>query len=324
MPLKPRLLILTGTTASGKSNFIYDYLKTLPISVINADSRQVYRDLKISSASPTPRQLLLFPHYLYNFLPLDATFSAGAFIRMAKEAIAHAHGTGRIPVLCGGTYFYIHSLLQGLLPEIPVPDDIQSHVAKLSDDEAWQQFHAIDAVAAQRVHPHNRVRLNRQLALCLAHGGPISNLARSGGIQDDFEILMLVFAPSRTILQQRVTARVAQMFAEGIIDEAQIVFHMEQEKHLDWRLCPALSGIGIREFFEYYQTTKIMPLQLSVPERAAVAESIVRNTMQLIKRQMTWFRNAAEKPVNTKTVDPSYEPELIAALLREFIQVRAP
>lgn len=323
MAQKNRLLIVTGTTASGKSSFIYEHCKNLPISIINADSRQVYRDLLISSASPAPQELELLPHQLYNFLPLDATFSAGAFIRNAKEAIANAQSSGRIPVFCGGSYFYIHSLLHGLLPEITIPEEIRSHVAALSDDEAWQKFYAIDEAAARRVHAHNRVRLNRQLSLCLAHGGPISKLTRNGGIYNDFEIMMLIFAPSRKMLHERVIHRVEKMLEGGIISEAQAVIEAAREKKLDWHVSPALSGIGIREFFECYHETGLMPLQLSASEIAAVAENIVQNTMQFAKRQMTWFRNATEKPVNTKTVDPSYEPEQIAALAREFIQVRA-
>jgi tRNA dimethylallyltransferase len=323
MAQKPRLLILTGTTASGKSAFLYHSLQDLPLSIINADSRQVYRDLRISSASPGIAETRLFQHELYNFLPLDAIYSAGAFIADARQAIQRALAGGRFPVVCGGTYFYIQSLLSGLLPEIPVSEEIREQVEAMSENSAWQEFNAIDPVAAARVHRHNRVRLNRQLMLCLAHGGPISAITRAGGIAAEFDIMMLVFAPQREVLRERVSTRLQQMFTSGMVSEADAVVRRALEAGLDWHTLPALTGIGTREFFDAYSSTGLLPAELSGERLAAVGQSIITNTMQLVKRQLTWFRNSSAKPPNTKTVDPSYEHERIAALARDFMQVRA-
>lgn len=323
MAQKPRLLILTGTTASGKSAFLYHNFRDLPLAVINADSRQVYADLRISSASPTDAELCLFRHELYNFLPIDAVYSAGAFLSGARAAISRALGTGNFPVICGGTFFYIQSLLGGLLPEIPVAEEIRRRVEALPESEAWEQFNAIDPVAAARVHRHNRVRLNRQLMLCLAHGGPISAIARSGGIADEFDIMMLVFVPQRESLRARASARVEQMFSQGIVAEADAVVRRSLDLGLDWHSLPALTGIGTSEFFTAYSKTGKLPSELDGGQLAAVGQSITANTMQLVKRQMTWIRNSSGKPANTKTVDPSFEPERIAALARDFMQVRA-
>lgn len=323
MAQKPRLLILTGTTASGKSAFLYQNFRDLPLTVINADSRQVYSDLRVSSASPRETELRLFRHELYNFLPIDAVYSAGAFVADARAAISSALAADSFPVVCGGTFFYIQSLLSGLLPAIPVSEEIRERVEALSETEAWQQFHAIDPVAATRVHKHNRVRLNRQLMLCLAHGGPISTIARAGGIADKFDIMMLVFAPQREPLRERASARVEQMFSEGIVAEADAVVRRSLALGLDWYTLPALTGIGTSEFFAAYKNTGKLPSELGGEQLAAVGQSIIANTMQLVKRQMTWFRNSSAKPPNTKTVDPSYEHELIAALARDFMQVRA-
>lgn len=322
MAQKPRLIILTGTTASGKSAFLYQSLHDLPLAIINADSRQVYRDLRISSASPGSAELGLFYHELYNFLPLDAVYSAGTFVADARQAIARSLAQGRIPVVCGGTYFYIQSLLDGLLPAIPVPETIRAQVEEMSEAEAWQKFNAIDPVAAARVHQHNRVRLNRQLMLCLAHGGPISSIARAGGIADEFEILMLVFAPQREVLRERVSSRLKQMFAAGMVGEADAVVRSALAAGLDWHTLPALTGIGTSEFFDAYASTGLLPAELNTEQLASVEQSIITNTMQLAKRQMTWFRNSSAKQPFTKTVDPSYEHELIAALARDFMQVR--
>jgi len=324
MAQKPRLLILTGTTASGKSAFLYEWLRDLPLAIINADSRQIYRDLRISSASPGGAELRLFSHELYNFLPLDAIYSAGAFVADARQAVDRAIAAGCMPVICGGTFFYIQSLLTGLLPEIAIPEEIRASVENMTETQAWQALYRIDPAAAAHIHSRNRVRVNRQLMLCLAHGGPISSIARSGGIVDDFEILMLVFAPPRDILRERVSGRVRQMFTAGLISEADAVVRRALAQNLNWHSLPALTAIGTREFFEAFRITGKFPAELDATQQAAVGQSIVTNTMQLAKKQMTWFRNSSAKPAFTKTVDPSYEHELIAALAREFMQVRAP
>lgn len=317
----PRLLILTGTTASGKSSFLYRHLRDLPLTIINADSRQVYTDLRISSASPTLAEREIFAHELYNYLEPERIFSAGQFVREARAAIARAIASGTYPVICGGTYFYIQSLLEGLLPEIEVPERIRLQVEQLTDTEAWEMFSGLDPVAAAKVHRHNRVRVNRQLALCLAHEGPISSLARDGGITGLYEILMLIFLPEREDLRTRVAERVGQMFDAGIVAEANSAVGRWLGQGIGWREVPAYTGIGIREFFEVHEETGVLPGKLTETMLAGLRERIIRNTMQLVKRQMTWFRNAASKPPFTKTVDPLYEHELIAALARDFLQV---
>lgn len=323
MQQKPRLLILTGTTASGKSAFLYRYLRHLPLTVINADSRQVYRALRISSASPGEAELGMFRHELYNFLPLDAVYSAGAFVTGARLAIDRARDAGRFPVVCGGTFFYIQSLLSGLLPEIAVPDEIRTRVEEMSDAGAFQAFAAIDPVAAARVHRHNRVRLNRQLMLCLAHGGPISRVARQGGIAGDFSVAMLIFAPPREVLRERIVTRLEQMFHEGMVAEADTALRTALDAGLDWRSLPALTGIGTSEFFDVYSNFGHLPSELHRGQLDAVKQQIVTHTMQLVKRQMTWFRNSSAKPQDTKTVDPSFEHERIAALVQNFVQARS-
>jgi tRNA dimethylallyltransferase len=323
MAQKPRLLILTGTTASGKSAFLYQALRDLPLTIINADSRQVYRDLRISSAAPSGAELKLFAHELYNFLPFDAVYSAGSFVADARRAIERGLEQGRIPVICGGTYFYIQSLLNGLLPKIHIPEEIRSEVEKMPGTVAWQKFNEIDPVAAARVNERNRLRLNRQLMLCLAHGGPISSITRTGGIIDDFDILMLVFAPPREILRERVSTRLRQMFAAGMVSEADAVVRHALASNLNWRTLPALTCIGTREFFEAYVRSGILPAELNSEQLSVVRQDIIKNTMQLVKQQMTWFRNSSHKYAFAKTVDPSYEYELIAALVRDFIQVRS-
>ncbi len=320
MTTRPKLVIITGATAAGKSAFIYNQLSGLPLTIINADSRQVYRGISIASAAPTGNELKKFPHALYNFLPLSETFSAGEFMRAAKAEIAQAQGRGQIPLICGGTYFYLQALLYGLLPAIDIPIDIQSRVDAMAPQEAFAELQKLDPLAAAQNHAHNTIRVRRALMLCLAHGAPISGLSRIGGIAADFEILMLIFDMDRERLRRLTAERVSKMFAAGLVAEVQQVLSAAREQGdiKNWQRIPALTGIGIREFLEIYDATGRLPGELSPEELKNVEAAIAQNTIRLVKRQQTWYKNATPKPPNTKTVDPSYENERIAALVKEF------
>lgn len=319
---RPKLTIITGATAAGKSAFIYKHLSSLPLVVINADSRQIYRDVTIASASPNAAELNLMPHALYNFLPVTEGFSAGEFMRAAKAEIAAARGRGLIPLICGGTYFYLQALLYGLLPTIDIPQEIFQRVDALSAAEAYEELKKLDSVAAAQNHPHNVRRVKRALSLCLAGNQPISKLVKTGGIADDFEILMLIFDMDRARLRERTALRVRQMFTSGLVTEVEklVAGAIGAGDIRNWKNFPAYTGIGIREFFEMYETDGITPARLSAEKLRQIETAITQNTIHLVKRQQTWYRNAEPKPANTKTVDPSYENGRIAALVHDFVK----
>lgn len=321
MAAAPKLIIITGATATGKSAFIYRELAGLRLNIINADSRQVYRKLRISSAGPDERELKLFPHFLYHFQREQDAFSAGEYVRLAREAIAESVAAGRTPLICGGTYFYIQALLGGLLPPIEISDTTRMQVEALSGDAAYAMLTEKDAVAAGRIHPHNIYRVKRALMVCVETGMPISSIERTAGISGDFDILMLIFSGDREKLSGQIAERIDRMFAAGLIQEVQGVFSdLALYAGLSrWKEFPALTGIGVREFFELHDTQGVQPENLSEDARQTVRSKIIQNTQGLVKRQLTWFRNAPGKPANTKTVDPAYENTRIAALVKEFL-----
>lgn len=321
MAAAPKLIIITGATATGKSAFIYRELTGLKLNIINADSRQVYRKLRISSAGPDEQELKLFPHFLYHFQREQDAFSAGEYARLARSALAQSVAEDRIPLLCGGTYFYIQALLGGLLPPIEISDATRAAIDALSGDDAYTLLGEKDAVAAARIHPHNIYRVKRALMVCVETGRPISSIERTPGVGTDFDILMLIFNGDREKLNGQIAGRVDKMFAAGLIDEVQNVF-ADLAAYADlsrWKEFPALTGIGMREFFELHDAQQVLPQNLNENQRQLVRGHIIRNTQGLVKRQLTWFRNAPGKPANTKTVDPAYENARIAALVKEFL-----
>ena len=319
--MRPKLIVVTGATASGKSRFLYDYLGQQPIVVINADSRQVYRDLPISSASPSFDEQARIEHRLYNFLPISESYSAGQFMRAAPEQIALAVKQDKVPVICGGTYFYLQALFAGLLPETRISDTVAEKVSSKTSAQAYDELKQLDAVAAANIHPNNANRVKRALMLCLERGAAISTLAREGAILNNYDILMLVFDSPRPLLRERAAARIESMFASGLIREIQDVALLWKTDHpkTAWRSFPALTGIGVREFFEFAELTGSEPGQIGASDLPGLKERILLNTMQLVKRQGTWYRNAKPQPQNTKTVDPSYDNDRIAALVDNFL-----
>lgn len=321
MAVAPKLIIITGATATGKSAFIYRELAGLKLNIINADSRQVYRKLRISSAGPDEDELKLFPHFLYHFQREQDAFSAGEYVRLARAAITQSTSEGRIPLLCGGTYFYIQALLGGLLPPIEISDATRARVDVLSGEAAYALLAEKDAVAAGRIHPHNIYRVKRALMVCVETGRPISSIERTPGVAENFDILMLIFNGDREKLSAQIAERIDRMFAAGLTVEVQRVFS-DLADYADlgrWKEFPALTGIGVSEFFELYDLERVQPVDLSEDARQRVRAQIIRNTQGLVKRQLTWFRNAPGKPANTKTVDPAYENARIAALVKEFL-----
>jgi tRNA dimethylallyltransferase len=318
---RQKVIVLTGPTASGKSALLYETLRHLPLTVINSDSRQVYRELKISSASPTPAEKSVFPHELYNFLPLEQAFSAGEFVRQAKTALVTAQAADRIPIICGGTYFYLHALLYGLLPTVEISESVRAEVEALSPRQAFIELEAIDPKAAATNHPNNLIRVRRALMLCRQLGGKISELAKTGGISESHDIQLVILNSPRDLLRERIRQRLESMLTQGLISEIQSVFAAAKHAapNQDWRQIPALTGIGIREFFEYHDEHGRLPAELDATQQASVVAEIAQNTIHLVKRQQTWFNNANPKPANTKTVDPSYENARIASLVESFL-----
>lgn len=321
MAAKPKLIIITGATATGKSAFIYRELLELNLNIINADSRQVYRNLRISSAGPDESEMNLFPHFLFHFQREQDAFSAGEYARLARQSIEQSVAEGRIPLLCGGTYFYIQALLGGLLPPIDISEATRAQVDALSGEDAYTLLMEKDAVAAGRIHPHNIYRVKRALLVCVETGRPISSIERTPGVGENFDILMLIFNGDREVVSGQIARRVDTMFDCGLIGEVQWVFSdLAQYSDLTrWKQFPALTGIGVREFFELHDSASVQPKEMTEEQRQLVRGQIIQNTRGLVKRQLTWFRNAPGKPANTKTVDPAYENARIAALVKEFL-----
>jgi tRNA dimethylallyltransferase len=277
------VILIAGPTASGKSALALGLARKLNGEVINADSMQVYRDLRIITARPTPEEEQHAPHRLYGHVDAAENYSAGRWCTDAAAAIAAAQAAGRPAIVTGGTGLYFNTLTRGIAAVPPIPDDIRKDVrARLASEGApalHAELAARDPEGAARLRPGDRSRVTRALEVVLAtgrslydwHGDnkpPIVDLARAA---------KLFLMPDRAELLKRIDARFDAMMAAGALDEVRAL----AARGLDPSL-PAMKAHGVPWLIRY--------LRNEITREEAV-EGGKRDTRQYTKRQATWFRN---------------------------------
>lgn len=273
-PTQPGLIVIAGPTATGKSRQALLLAQRLGSPLLNADSRQVYREFDIGTAKPTPAEQALWPHELIDLADPRESFTVAEFQQVAQARIAQAHQQGQTPILVGGTGLYIQSITAGLgIPAVPPQPHLRAQLQTWPPEIRYAWLQQLDPVAAQRIHPHDAVRTLRALEIIYTTGKTASSLRRARPPQ--YPILMLGLYCPMPRLQARIAERTAQMFRLGWVEEV---------KYLRERYgpeLPLLNTLGYAEISAY--------LESRIPE-AELQPLIVRRTRQFAKRQMTWFR----------------------------------
>jgi tRNA dimethylallyltransferase len=286
----PRLALIAGPTASGKSARALELAEREGGTVINADASQVYRDLRILSARPTDEEEARVPHRLFGYKDGAFACSAAEWAEDAKVAIGEALGAGRLPILVGGTGLYISTLLQGIAPVPEIDPEVRRAVRALPAAAAHAALAAEDPAAAARLHPNDTARLHRALEVVRTTGRPIAawRESRVGGIATDYVIELQTIVTPVPELYARCDARVDQMIARGAVEEAAAL----RDRRLDPAL-PVMRAIGVSQLIQY--------LAGELKLEAAVA-AIKQATRNYAKRQRTWLRHQLP-PSLTKDAD---------------------
>ncbi len=272
-----RIPILVGPTAVGKTSVALSLDRVLPLEIISADSRQVYRRLDIGTAKPTTKERQRVVHHGIDIVDPGVRYSAGRFAKSAPDWIEEARGRGRQPVVAGGTGLYIRALVDGLFVEPPLDS------ASRAEIQEWAQ--ALDARElirwASRLDADfgggGRQRAIRAIELVLLTGKPLSywqETARETGAVEPWYVVLTV---PRQVLNQRIERRAHEMVQRGLIEEVAAVLSEGHDPN-----APGLDGIGMREAVEYLHG------KLS---RDSVADAIATSTRRYAKRQETWFRH---------------------------------
>ena len=281
---KPRLVVIAGPTASGKSGYALDYARRLDAKgrqsvIINADSTQTYRDLCVLSARPSFREMGGIPHRLYGTRDGAVPYSAAAWARDARRAIDAAHAKDALPILVGGTGMYIATLLDGIAPIPPVDPVIRAQVRQLEQAAAYAALSEEDPESARRLAPADRTRTLRALEVIRSSGTPITRWRerKAGGVADVLDVTITILEPGRAQLYQACDERFETMLDHGAIEEVEALL----ERKLDEAL-PVMRAIGVREIARYLRG------ELTRGQMTEAAQTATRN---YAKRQMTWFRH---------------------------------
>ncbi len=276
------VLIVAGPTASGKSALALAVAEAFDGVVVNADSMQVYRELRVLTARPSPEDEARAPHRLYGVLSAAERCSAGRWRALALGEIAAAHAAARLPILCGGTGFYLKALIEGLPPMPDIPHEIRARLSARLQSEGTTALHAElaarDPAVAGRIAPGDRQRVLRALEVLEATGQSLADW-QDGPAEPPpgLRVATILLAPPRVALYAACDRRLEAMAAAGALDEVRQLNAMGLDSSL-----PAMKAVGVPEFGEY--------LKGNCDFQAAVAAA-QQATRRYAKRQMTWFRH---------------------------------
>lgn len=281
MATLPKVALIAGPTASGKSALALQLAEQLGGTIINADSAQVYRDLRIVTARPSPEEEARAPHRLFGHVDAaDTGYSAARWATEARIEIERALAAGSLPILVGGTGLYLRTLIDGIAPVPEIDPAIRAEVRAMNLADAYAALTIVDRAEAARLNPADTTRICRALEVVRSTGRVIADWRRErvGGIGERIALVATVLLPPRDWLNDRIGRRFAAMVDAGAMEEVATLIARE-DVPLD---APIRRAIGMLE------------LAAAVLGEITLADAIERAslaTRQYAKRQYTWFRN---------------------------------
>ena len=279
---KKPLIILTGPTAVGKTALSVKLAKVINGSIISADSMQVYRGMDIGSAKVTKEEMGGIKHYLIDVLEPDEEFHVVRFQQMAKEAMAEIYQEGKIPILTGGTGFYIQSVLYDIDFTSQQEDTAyRERLEKLAKEQGNEVLHGmlqeVDPVSAEKIHANNVKRVIRALEFYEKTGTPISeHNEKEAAKESPYVFCYFVLNDDRQRLYDRIELRIDQMLEQGLVDEVRKLKEKGYHKEM-----VSMQGLGYKEILAWLDG------EISYEEAVYILK---RDTRHFAKRQLTWFR----------------------------------
>ena len=301
---KPPLVVIAGPTASGKSALAVAFAQQIGGVVVNGDSAQVYRDLRVLSAAPTAEELNAADHRLYGIQDGALPCSAADWAAMAHREIDAIHASGRTPVLVGGTGLYLRTLLDGIAPVPAIGPEVRARVRQAAVEQNRAELEKLDPPAAARLNPADTTRINRALEVLLSTGRTLAEWQkeRQDGIGSAVELRPLILLPPRKWLYARCDDRFARMIDEGAVAEVEALLARNLNANL-----PVMRAIGIRELGRYLLG------EVSLDDAVAAGRQATR---RYAKRQYTWFAHQPppDWPRFREALDVERLPEALALL----------
>jgi tRNA dimethylallyltransferase len=278
--LKPEILVIGGPTASGKNEVALSVASGLSSEVVNADSRQVYRELVIGTNQPSEEDKAKIPHHLFAFLEPRLSFSAADYEQHALAAVRDIQRRKNLPIIVGGTGFYIKALLRGSW-QLPARDvELRERLKTIARDQGKDHLHSmlarIDPQSAAEIAPNDAYRVSRALEIYYQTGKKRSEFRQPRA--ERFSALKVFIDLDRSRLKENVEFRTEQLFERGWVEEVQSLM----SRYPDFEEFPASRSLGYPEIIALFQSKLTLE---------SCKQRIKQRTLQYAKRQLTWFRN---------------------------------
>ena len=297
------LIVITGPTAVGKTALCLDIAQHFGIPIINADSRQIYKELKIGTASPTDEQLAKVKHYFVGSLSLNDYYSASLFEQQTLEILEREFAKSDYALIAGGSMMYIDAVCNGI-DYIPTVDDatretLKARLANEGLEPLVEELKQLDPEYYEIVDKQNPRRVVHGLEICLMTGKTYTSFRKREKKQRPFRIIKIGLNRDREELYDRINQRVDQMMDEGLLDEARNLYPM---RHMN-----ALNTVGYKELFAYLDGTWTL-------EEAV--ERIKGNTRRYARKQLTWYK----KDEQIRWFHPDEKENILSYISQDYEQ----
>ena len=305
--MKKPIIIFTGPTAAGKTKASIELAQKIGGEIISADSMQVYRKMNIGTAKITPEEMQGVPHHLVDILPVEEPFHVYEFQQLAKQSLKKIYENGHIPIVVGGTGFYIQALLYDVqFQEEREENKYRRELEEIAREEGAEALHRrleeVDPESAGAIHKNNVKRVIRALEYYEETGTPISaHNKEQRENESPYNFLYVVLTMDRKKLYDRINQRVDQMAEQGLAEEVTKLHEAGYGKGLT-----SMQAIGYKEWFPYFEGKR---------SEEEVIEQIKKDTRHFAKRQLTWFRREREVQMIDKD-QFNTESEIVEEIIR--------
>ena len=274
------IITIQGPTAVGKTGFAVELAKILDTEIISADSRQIYKYMNIGTAKPTMEEMGGIKHHLLDIISPNEVYDAGRFTEDASKIICALNAQNKIPIICGGTGFYIKALTEGLFlaPEIPL--DIRDSLRKQADEHGKEWLHKelmkVDPESSERIELNDVHRMLRALEVYRASGKTITQHWKEQSSKNKYKAYNIFINRERPELYDRINLRVDLMIADGLITEVEEILAKGYSEN-----DPGMKAVGYKELISYLH---------EAASKQECIEKIKQNSRNYAKRQITWLR----------------------------------
>jgi tRNA dimethylallyltransferase len=302
---KNKIIVILGQTSTGKSDFAVEIARRIDGEIISADSRQVYKGMDLGTGKITKKEMQKVPHYLLDITSPSKVFTVSDFQKLANKKIEEIIAKNKVPIICGGTGFYIDAVINGnIFPEVPPNKKLRTELYPKSAIALFRYLEKLDPVRAKNIDSKNKVRLIRAIEIAKALGKTPTLSARTGLAESRFEVLKIGLTLPPEILKERIKIRLLDRIKKGMIKEIENL----HKNGLSWK---RMYSLGL----EYRYVSIYLQGKLS---KEVMIEKLNTEIWHFAKRQKTWFK----RDPNTLWINPLKKSEKIKAFseVKKFLK----